>query len=57
MSRRTKGKSSGSLSEIGVEKRADGCQPVVEVEESCSFATILHVLRDFQKKKNPKKSS
>ena len=51
LSRRTKGKScSGSLSEMGVEKRADGCQSVVEVEESCSFATILHVLRDFLQK-------
>ena len=32
-----------------MEKRADGRQSVVEVEESRSFHTVLHVLRDFQK--------
>ena len=52
MSRRTKGKSSGSWSEISVEKRADGWQSVVEVEDSCSFPTVLHDLKDFSK--NPK---
>ena len=55
LSRRTKGKSSGSLSEIDVAKRADGCQSVVEVEESCSFSTIPHVFERFSKKKKKRK--
>ena len=55
LSRRTKGKSSGSVADVGVEKRADGCQTIVEVEEPCDFPTILHIFRDSQK--TPKKSS
>ena len=53
LSRRTKGKSSGSVAHVGVEKRAekraDGCQTIVEVEEPCDFPTILHIFRDSQK--------
>ena len=49
LSRRTKGKSPGSVADVGVEKRADGCQTIVEVEEPCDFPTILHIFRDSQK--------
>ena len=38
------------MADVGVEKRADVCQTIVEVEEPCDFLTILHIFRDSQKK-------
>ena len=49
LSRRTKGKCSGSVADVGVEKRPDGCQTIVEVEEPCDFPTILHTFSRFSK--------
>ena len=52
MTRRTKGKSSGSCAEFSLEKRAGGCQALVEDEDFNSFPTVLHVLRSFSKNPN-----